>query len=67
MYKINELDKVKHCGCELGLFIMPFSFDTTLLNRVKLSTTILCTCCGNKVTRLTKRGVVKAWNRKISE
>lgn len=66
MYKINELDKVKRCGCEFGLFIMPFSFDT-LLNRVKISTTILCTCCGKKVTRFTKKGAVKAWNRKISK
>ena len=67
MYKINELDKVKPCGCEVGPFIMPFSFDVIFSNRIKLTTTILCTCCNKKVTRLTKKGAIKAWNRKVSK
>ncbi|MBO5969377.1 MAG: hypothetical protein J6S14_12855 [Clostridia bacterium] len=63
----EQIDKVKHCGCEYGLFIMPFAYDTYFLNRIKLTTTILCTCCGKKVTRITKKGAVKAWNRKIAK
>lgn len=67
MSKEKQIDKVKHCGCEYGLFIMPFAYDTSFLNCIKLTTTIVCTCCGKKVTRLTKKGAVKAWNRKISK
>ena len=66
MYKINELDKIKHCGCEFGICVMPFAYDTSLfLHSIKISTTILCTCCGKKVTRFTKKGAVKAWNKVV--
>jgi hypothetical protein len=63
----EQIDSVEHCGCKYGLFFMPFSYDTFFLNKVKLSTTILCTRCGKKVTRFTTKGAVKAWNRKVSK
>lgn len=56
---------IVRCDCEFGLFVPPFAYDTLLLNRIKMTTTILCTCCGEKVTRFTRKGVAKAWNKKM--
>lgn len=59
----EQIDKIIYCGCEHGIFVMPFACETSFLNLIPISTTICCLCCDKKVTRLTTKGAVKAWNK----
>ena len=55
----NEL---KPCDCTLP---MMFTYQTVVGFFIK--TTIMCCHCRKKVTRLTEKGAVKAWNRRVND
>lgn len=59
----KQIDKVKYCGCEHGIFVMPLIYETSFMGIIPICTTISCLCCDKKVTRFTKKGAVKAWNK----
>lgn len=59
-----NVDEVKPCGaCEFGPLLTPLVVDTYCMG-IKISTTIMCTCCYKKVTRITQKRAIKAWNRR---
>ena len=56
---MNEI-RVKPCGCAE----MELNGSQTYFARIPIATTIFCESCGKKVTRLTMKRAIKAWNRR---
>ena len=59
---MNEI-RVKPCGCAE----MELNGSQTYFAWIPIATTIYCESCGVKVTRMTRKMAIKAWNRRVSD